>query len=259
MVEGTLETTDKSNKIPVFHLVLPDEHLRGTDLPARAREIFQSGSPSGDSKRRTRGFSTARASRPPDENIHGIIAPYVDNVAAMYVMETGGHKVAPAPTTRVKKVEYKSMNHEGVERGGGGGTHLAATVKNTVRRLLRRTKSHRDAPSTNAATMTVPINGNPASNVPNVVRNKSNNAYDPTARRSQPPLPPPSERQLIRKSCSRRYSRARGRLQVREKERKERSERAWRRLHAMIWARVYRGQVVCPAGLRDLTIKASRS
>lgn len=29
------------------------------------------------------------------------IAPHVDTVAAMYVMETGGHKVAPVPGTRV--------------------------------------------------------------------------------------------------------------------------------------------------------------
>ncbi|KAL6266822.1 hypothetical protein P5V15_003651 [Pogonomyrmex californicus] len=128
----------------------------------------------------------------------------------MYVMETGGHKVAPVPTsTRVKKVvDYnKTMNqhhhhrhHEGGgERGGGGGTHIAATVKNTVRRLLRRTKSHRDTPSTNASTMTpVVANGHPI--VPPSTR-ISRNDY----------VPPPS-------SDFKRYSRARVRLQVREQE-----------------------------------------
>ncbi|KYM88435.1 hypothetical protein ALC53_02918 [Atta colombica] len=123
-------------------------------------------------------------------------------------METGGHKVAPVPTsTRVKKViDYnKTMNqhhhhhhhrhHEsgGGERGGGG-THIAATVKNTVRRLLRRTKSHRDTPSTNASTMTsAVINGHPI--VPPSTRISRN--YD---------VPPPS-------TNFKRYSRARVRLQ----------------------------------------------
>ncbi|KYM95978.1 hypothetical protein ALC62_13426 [Cyphomyrmex costatus] len=129
------------------------------------------------------------------------IAPHVDT---MYVMETGGHKVAPVPTsTRVKKVvDYnKTMNqhhrhHEsggGGERGGGG-THIAATVKNTVRRLLRRTKSHRDTPSANASTMTPAVaNGHPI--VPPSTRISRN--YD---------VPPPS-------SNFKRYSRARVRLQ----------------------------------------------
>ncbi|KYN08926.1 hypothetical protein ALC57_18892 [Trachymyrmex cornetzi] len=131
------------------------------------------------------------------------IAPHVDT---MYVMETGGHKVAPVPTsTRVKKVvDYnKTMNqhhhhrhHEsggGGERGGGG-THIAATVKNTVRRLLRRTKSHRDTPSTNASTMTSAVtNGHPI--VPPSTRISRN--YD---------VPPPS-------TNFKRYSRARVRLQ----------------------------------------------
>lgn len=125
----------------------------------------------------------------------------------MYVMETGGHKVAPVPTsTRVKKVvDYnKTMNqhhhhrhHEsggGGERGGGG-THIAATVKNTVRRLLRRTKSHRDTPSTNASTMTSAVtNGHPI--VPPSTRISRN--YD---------VPPPS-------TNFKRYSRARVRLQT---------------------------------------------
>ena len=139
------------------------------------------------------------------------IAPHVDT---MYVMETGGHKVAPVPTsTRVKKVvDYnKTMNqqhhhhhhrhHEsggGGERGGGG-THIAATVKNTVRRLLRRTKSHRDTPSTNASTMTSAVtNGHPI--VPPSTRISRN--YD---------VPPPS-------TNFKRYSRARVRLQVRKQD-----------------------------------------
>ncbi|KYQ55233.1 hypothetical protein ALC60_05858 [Trachymyrmex zeteki] len=126
----------------------------------------------------------------------------------MYVMETGGHKVAPVPTsTRVKKVvDYnKTMNqhhhhrhHESGERGGGG-THIAATVKNTVRRLLRRTKSHRDTPSTNASTMTSAVtNGHPI--VPPSTRISRN--YD---------VPPPS-------TNFKRYSRARVRLQVRKQD-----------------------------------------
>jgi len=144
----------------------------------------------------------------------GRIAPHVDT---MYVMETGGHKVAPVPTsTRVKKVvDYnKTMNqhhhhrhHEGGGGGGGGGergggTHIAATVKNTVRRLLRRTKSHRDAPSTNASTMTSAVaNGHPI--VPPSMR-ISRNDYDV--------LPPSSNANF------KRYSRARVRLQVRKQE-----------------------------------------
>jgi len=134
------------------------------------------------------------------------------------VMETGGHKVAPVPTsTRVKKVvDYnKTMNqhhhhhrhHEGGgggggERGGGGGTHIAATVKNTVRRLLRRTKSHRDTPSTNASTMTSAVaNGHPI--VPPSTR-MSRNEYN---------VPPRSSEAYFK-----RYSRARVRLQVRKRE-----------------------------------------
>lgn len=137
----------------------------------------------------------------------GRIAPHVDT---MYVMETGGHKVAPVPTsTRVKKVvDYnKTMSqhhhHEvGGERGGGG-THIAATVKNTVRRLLRRTKSHRDAPSTNVSTTTPAVaNGHPI--VPPSVR-ISRNDYDV--------VHPPSSHANFK-----RYSRARVRLQVREQE-----------------------------------------
>ncbi|KMR05132.1 map microtubule affinity-regulating kinase 3 isoform x12 [Lasius niger] len=145
----------------------------------------------------------------------------------MYVTETGGHKVAPAPaSTRLKKVvDYnKSMNHqhyhqqqqqhhhhhhhqhrhEGGGDRGGGGTHIAATVKNTVRRLLRRTKSHRDTPSTNASTMTAVVaNGHVA--VPSPTR-------IPTSRNDTCNAPPPSS-DIYR----RRYSRARARPQVSEK------------------------------------------
>lgn len=159
----------------------------------------------------------------------GRIAPHVDDT--MYVMETGGHKVAPVPTsTRLKKVvDYnKSMSHhqhhqhhhqqqhhhqhhhhqEG-ERGGGGGggTHIAATVKNTVRRLLRRTKSHRDAPSTNASTMTSNVaNGGHA-----VVALPPRARHDVATRNDNcNAIPPPSDVPFAG-----RYSRAR-KLQVRE-------------------------------------------
>lgn len=150
------------------------------------------------------------------------IAPHVN--AAMYVTDSEGHKVASAPTARVKRMmDYKSTNHhhhhhEAGERGGeggggggggGGGTHIAATVKNTVRRLLRRTKSHRDTPSTNsstnASTMTAAVNGYVAPVCVPTARNKNCN----DARRPQPSLPPPSDVYF------RRYSRARVRLQVR--------------------------------------------
>ncbi|XP_076177672.1 uncharacterized protein LOC143151977 [Ptiloglossa arizonensis] len=132
----------------------------------------------------------------------------------MYVTETGGHRVAPV-TTKAKMVEYKAMN-ETTERGGGGGggTHLAATVKNTVRRLLRRTKSHRDAPAVNVTTNTTTqtTHGNHANNIVNV-RNKPNNANEPNARRSQPPLPPSFEQHSRGNSYVRRLSRPRVRLQ----------------------------------------------
>ncbi|XP_029156413.1 transcription factor MYB120-like [Nylanderia fulva] len=136
----------------------------------------------------------------------------------MYVTESGGHKVAPAPaSTRLKKVvDYnKSMNHhyhhqqqqhhhhhqhrhEGGDRGGG--THIAATVKNTVRRLLRRTKSHRDTPSTNASTMTAVVaNGHVAAPPPTRI---------PTARNDTSNAPPPMSDVYCR-----RYSRPRVRPQ----------------------------------------------
>ncbi|RLU19253.1 hypothetical protein DMN91_007810 [Ooceraea biroi] len=138
----------------------------------------------------------------------------------MYVMESGGHKVAPAPTsTRLKKVvDYnKSMSHHHHQHhqhhhhhheserggGGGGGTHIAATVKNTVRRLLRRTKSHRDAPSTNASTMTSTVaNGGHAVVMPARAR------HDVTTRNDNCNVPPPSDVPFVG-----RYSRARVRLQ----------------------------------------------
>ncbi|XP_053985535.1 serine/threonine-protein kinase MARK2-like isoform X10 [Hylaeus volcanicus] len=129
----------------------------------------------------------------------------------MYVTETGGHRVAPV-TTKAKMVEYKAMN-DASERGGGGGTHLAATVKNTVRRLLRRTKSHRDPPNANVTATTQTANGNHANNAV-TVRNKPNNANDPTTRRSQPPLPPSAEQHSSRNSYVRRHTRPRVRLQT---------------------------------------------
>ncbi|XP_017876070.1 serine/threonine-protein kinase MARK2-like isoform X13 [Ceratina calcarata] len=136
----------------------------------------------------------------------------------MFVTETGGHKVAPAPTARAKMVEYKAMN-ENSERergGGGGGTHLAATVKNTVRRLLRRTKSHRDAPTTNANAITQTENRANILPAVTTVRNKANNnANDPTVRRSQPPtLPPTFEQHSTRNNATRRHTKFRVKLQT---------------------------------------------
>lgn len=142
------------------------------------------------------------------------------DIVGMFVTETGSHKVVPASITRAKMVEYKMMNETG-ERGGGGGggggggTHLAATVKNTVRRLLRRTKSHRDTPSSNTSMIVQTANGNHVNNLA-TVRNKTNNVNDPTARRSQPPLPTSFEQHSSRNSYGRRHSRLRVRLQVRE-------------------------------------------
>ncbi|XP_078049735.1 uncharacterized protein LOC144476530 [Augochlora pura] len=143
----------------------------------------------------------------------------------MYVTETGGHKVAPMPSAKAKMLDYKPMNDPsdrggGGGGGGGGGSHLAATVKNTFRRLLRRTKSHRDPPSTIPATIPgtgTPrsINGTPANNAV-TVRNKPNNANDPIARRSQPPLPPSNSQHPARTSYSKRHTRPRVSLQVSE-------------------------------------------
>ncbi|XP_015433048.1 PREDICTED: serine/threonine-protein kinase MARK2-like isoform X2 [Dufourea novaeangliae] len=138
----------------------------------------------------------------------------------MYVMETGGHRVAPMPVVKAKMVEYKTMNETGGERvgSGGGGTHLAATVKNTVRRLLRRTKSHRDAPSSNnAATVPVQIpngNQNHGNRIPTLRNKPPNNANEPTARRSQPPLPPSFAQNSSRNSYAKRHSRPQVRLQT---------------------------------------------
>lgn len=132
----------------------------------------------------------------------------------MYVMETGGHKVAPAPaSTRVKKVvDYnKPMNqhhhhHRHHESGGErGGTHIATTVKNTVRRLLRRTKSHRDTPSMNASTMTAVVGNGHYAAPPSARITTRNDNYNA-------PPPPVSDVHFRR-------SRARMRIQVRENER----------------------------------------
>ncbi|XP_044003543.1 serine/threonine-protein kinase MARK2-like isoform X18 [Aphidius gifuensis] len=149
----------------------------------------------------------------------------------MYVMESGGHRVAPA-SNRIKKVDYKSTNETSNGGngggGGGGGTHIAATVKNTVRRLLRRTKSHRDTPSvypssitststiTNCKTITspAPVATSTATTLvtqlSNIEKSKTIgattittrtpiNPSDGTVRRSQPPPPAPSSQyQTIR-------------------------------------------------------------
>ncbi|XP_076657852.1 uncharacterized protein LOC143361977 [Halictus rubicundus] len=139
----------------------------------------------------------------------------------MYVTE-GGHKVAPMPT-KAKMLDYKTMNEPGDRGGGGGhggggggGAHLAATVKNTFRRLLRRTKSHRDPPSTIPAMVTNTGTGAtrpPIGNTPNntvSIRNKLPNANDPLARRSQPPLPPSNSQHPARTSYnSKRHTRPR--------------------------------------------------
>lgn len=155
-----------------------------------------------------------------------VILQQVD-IVGMFVTETGSHKVVPASITRAKMVEYKVMNETG-ERGGGGGgggggTHLAATVKNTVRRLLRRTKSHRDTPSSNTSMIMQTTNGNQNVNNLAIVRNKTNNVNDPTARRSQPPLPTSFEQHSSRNSYGRRHSRLRVKFQVRERRLTEKS------------------------------------
>lgn len=173
-------------------------------------------------------------------------------------MESGGHRVAPA-SNRIKKVDYKSPNEttnersNGVNGGGGGGTHIAATVKNTVRRLLRRTKSHRDTPSVYPAsitststitnsnkttTTTTAVGGGggggvtttttmtlvtPVSNIDKAKTIATTrapfNPSDGTVRRSQPPPPAPSSQyQTIRaNTCRNRRSdyRQRPRIQVR--------------------------------------------
>lgn len=163
-------------------------------------------------------FRSLSSSKRPYGKKSSRIAPHVD---AMYVTETGGHKVAPAPaSTRLKKmVDYnKSINyqqqhhqqqqqqhhhhhHHRHEGGGdrGGGTHIAATVKNTMRRLLRRTKSHRDAPSTMTA---VVANGHAVVPPPTRI---------PTSRNDTCNAPPPSSDVYFR-----RYSRPRARPQVRK-------------------------------------------
>lgn len=157
-------------------------------------------------------------------------------------MESGGHKVAPAPT-KVKRVEYKSPPEGGggVERGGGG-THIAATVKNTVRRLLRRTKSHRDPPSSYAPIMTPTTTANfngtntvtttttttTTTTANNTIASRVPRNYDAIqSRRSQPqqtPPPPPSEVQTARvirsarKNYKRNTCRRRPTIEVRERD-----------------------------------------
>ena len=78
--------------------------------------------------------------------------------ATMYVVDgnygpksTSPHKLQ---NRGGKKVLGPKPDSPAPERSGG--THIAATVKNTVRRLLRRTKSHRDAPSSAPVKLTSP-------------------------------------------------------------------------------------------------------
>jgi hypothetical protein len=52
---------------------------------------------------------------------------------------------------------------------GSGGTHIAATVKNTVRRLLRRTKSHREGPTATAIAATTTTTTTTATATPSPV------------------------------------------------------------------------------------------
>jgi hypothetical protein len=165
------------------------------------------------------------------------------NVKKMYVMESGGHRVAPVGR-RIKKVDYKTQNESTNDRstggggggGGGGGTHIATTVKNTVRRLLRRTKSHRDTPSvyptsitsTSTNTTSKTTTTTAISNVDKAMTIGTRtpvNPSDGTVRRSQQPPPPPppaapsSQYQTIRASTCRNRRmdyRQRPRLQVRQ-------------------------------------------
>ncbi|XP_034944669.1 serine/threonine-protein kinase MARK2 isoform X12 [Chelonus insularis] len=152
----------------------------------------------------------------------------------MYVMESSGHRVAPA-NQQVKKIEHKTTNENSNERNGGGGNHIAATVKNTVRRLLRRTKSHRDTPSvylapitststTTTPTITTTANATAVTNPKPMPANKANaitNTNDGNLRRSQPPPPPAPSAQYresstgkYNNSASKRYSRIKSRLKT---------------------------------------------
>ena len=154
------------------------------------------------------------------------------------------YKCTPPVTTRWKN-EYKPGNEGGggvgvvggvgggvVETrgggGGGGGTHIAATVKNTVRRLLRRTKSHRDTPSAPPVNFPVNRNSTVAANSPNNPTMVNKNLTpritpainEPRVKRSeqqqQPPPSAPSHQQRIRGvRDNARNSRPRARLQVR--------------------------------------------
>uniref|UniRef100_A0A6V7JY23 Uncharacterized protein n=1 Tax=Bracon brevicornis TaxID=1563983 RepID=A0A6V7JY23_9HYME len=112
----------------------------------------------------------------------------------MYVMESGGNRVAPALKHQIKKVDYKTTNDGHTEHVNSGGTNLAATVKDTVRRLLRRTKSHRDTPSvyptsiTSTSKNTKPTK-KPMDKVEMIPRKKRFDHIDSTA---PPPPPAPS-------------------------------------------------------------------
>ncbi|XP_074095272.1 serine/threonine-protein kinase MARK2 isoform X13 [Cotesia typhae] len=166
----------------------------------------------------------------------------------IHMMESSGHRVAPT-NNLLKKIDYKpneSINHNersnggGGGGGGGGGTHIAATVKNTVRRLLRRTKSHRDTPSVYSASITAngtttngvttkpitPIipaisNVTPVTNSKGtaIIKNNVNSNDGSVQRKSQPPPPAPSSqyRETGNRTStggSKRYSRTRSKLKT---------------------------------------------
>ncbi|CAG5100787.1 Protein of unknown function [Cotesia congregata] len=159
----------------------------------------------------------------------------------IHMMESSGHRVAPT-NNLLKKVDYKpneSVNERSNGGGGGGGTHIAATVKNTVRRLLRRTKSHRDTPSvypasitangtttvvtTKATTPIIPAIPNvpPVTNSKGtaVIKNNVNPNDGSVQRKSQPPPPAPSSQyresgNRTSTGGSKRYSRTRSKLKL---------------------------------------------
>lgn len=60
--------------------------------------------------------------------------------SAICAMDSSGHKVAPMPARQRTSVDVDLPDRDSAATG----KNIAATVKNTVRRLLRRTKSQRD-------------------------------------------------------------------------------------------------------------------
>ncbi|XP_014207623.1 serine/threonine-protein kinase MARK2 isoform X3 [Copidosoma floridanum] len=113
----------------------------------------------------------------------------------MYVVEPPSHKPKYLPATKAPSqaafespsVATKHLHlpdspttPTAPERGG---THIAATVKNTVRKLLRRTKSHREAP-------TMPGNNATPRTAPLVLANHHHH-------HKQEPSPAPSQRSVV--------------------------------------------------------------